>query len=136
MAITFDYARLKRERRALGFTQEQLAVKAGVSTWTLGQWEAGLMYPTAERVAAVAAALELTTGDLWVGEPSTLGEQRILSGITQRSLAKLLRIPRATVAAIETGRLKLTEPLLSEWAEQIGVAEGSLASRPAPQPAS
>ncbi|RII43618.1 XRE family transcriptional regulator [Galactobacter valiniphilus] len=50
-------ARIKRARKALGVTQEELAELIGVSTRTLGQVERGTGTPSLATVLAAAAAV-------------------------------------------------------------------------------
>ena len=51
-----------REKR--GVTQEALAPRAGVTTGTLGLIERGQANPTWDTVKGIAAALEVSIGDL------------------------------------------------------------------------
>jgi transcriptional regulator with XRE-family HTH domain len=54
-----------RERRGeLGFTQPELARRAGLSPRAIQQVEYKLRWPTRENLASIASALEIRVGDL------------------------------------------------------------------------
>jgi WD40 repeat protein/transcriptional regulator with XRE-family HTH domain len=55
---------LLRHRGRTGLTQRELAARAGVSTRTLQDWEAGVSYPGAERLQALIAAFLSADGQV------------------------------------------------------------------------
>src|SRR5437870_6113703 len=57
---------LLRHRGRTGLIQRDLAARAGVSRGAVQDWEAGLNYPTAERLQALIQVL-LEAGSLTVG---------------------------------------------------------------------
>jgi transcriptional regulator with XRE-family HTH domain len=59
--------RMRRLRGLRGMTQEDLAVKAGVSIWSLCRMENGRSAITLDSAAAIAAALDATV-DTMAGE--------------------------------------------------------------------
>jgi transcriptional regulator with XRE-family HTH domain len=56
--------RLGRLRRDRGLSQPQLAKAAGVSVWSLRQWEQGRRTPLLDAAARVAVALGVSLDDL------------------------------------------------------------------------
>ena len=56
--------RIKRARLIEGLTQNELAVKLGVSTVAVCKWENGQTFPSAKRLKAVAETLHTTVADL------------------------------------------------------------------------
>lgn len=66
--MTFS-ERLKKERRRQMMTQEELAVKAGISFPILSCYERGIRCnPTACNLEAIAEALDVTMDWLWRGK--------------------------------------------------------------------
>lgn len=57
-------ARLRAGRRALGMSQEELAQKAGLSANYIGLIERGVKQPTLDSLARIAAAVQLSVGNL------------------------------------------------------------------------
>ena len=60
--------RLRRRRRELGLLQRELAVRAGVSESFIGQVERGCKHCSAESVARLSRALELSADELMFGD--------------------------------------------------------------------
>ena len=51
-------------RRVLGFTQEELAQRIGVSAQAISNWERGVGYPDVTMLPSLAAALGISTDEL------------------------------------------------------------------------
>jgi transcriptional regulator with XRE-family HTH domain len=60
----FDPAKLRRRRFEAGFTQGDLADRAGISVSTLSGYERGYRSPTARCLGRVAEALSCNPADL------------------------------------------------------------------------
>lgn len=59
--------RIRRLRKARGWTQYELAAEAEVTRYSLLRWEAGTKMQSAESLARVAGALEVSMDELWHG---------------------------------------------------------------------
>jgi transcriptional regulator with XRE-family HTH domain len=57
-------AMVRRVRRGRGFTQGELALRAGVEIKTVGRIEGGKGNPRLETLWSIAAALDTTLGEL------------------------------------------------------------------------
>lgn len=72
--------RIKQTRKRLGYSQEILGSRVGVSRVSISQWERGENTPNGRYLNELAAALGVTVDWLLTGEgdaPSSSGEQRI-----------------------------------------------------------
>ncbi len=56
---------LKRLRKSRGWTQEELARRAGLSFQAISHWEKGIRHPMMGTVLALAAALDCDPKDLY-----------------------------------------------------------------------
>jgi phage repressor protein C with HTH and peptisase S24 domain len=56
-------SRIKAGRQAKALSQAELARAVGVSRVAVSQWESGSTFPTYDRLAAIAQALDMTIGD-------------------------------------------------------------------------
>ena len=61
-------ARIRHLRRDRGFTQEQLGERAGLSYKFVGEVERGVGNPTVSSLEAIAKALDLPVGELFVDD--------------------------------------------------------------------
>ena len=77
MAPTFNGLLIKRAREAAGVSRPQLARHLGVTHRAVRAWETSERRPTAEMVASIAAALNITVGSLY-GEN---GPDPVVAGI-------------------------------------------------------
>ncbi|GHO48666.1 helix-turn-helix domain-containing protein [Ktedonospora formicarum] len=81
---------LRRERRNLGLTQEQLAERIGVSTSTVSRWEAGHHMPAPMYIIRLCHLFHKSAEDLGLAETLTLREQapeRLIDSSVPTSLA-------------------------------------------------
>src|SRR5947209_6103613 len=77
---------LLRHRGRTGLIQRDLAARAGVSRGTVQDWEAGLNYPTAERLQVLIQVL-LEAGGLTVGQEAS--EARALWAAAEREAPRM-----------------------------------------------
>ena len=66
---------IRRRREQLQLSHNQLAARAGVSRQEIDHLEGDASNPTADILARVAAALEVTFGELCMGATGSLGLQ-------------------------------------------------------------
>jgi transcriptional regulator with XRE-family HTH domain len=67
-------ARIKDKRKEMGFTQEQLAEKVGVTYQAVSKWETDVSYPDVVLMAEVARALGTSLDWLATGSGDNTGE--------------------------------------------------------------
>jgi DNA-binding XRE family transcriptional regulator len=110
-------ARLRLARQALGFSQQQLASRAGISRQAISAFESGVTDPSPRAALALARALSTTIGELFgTGNPAV-------------PVAAAPVAPpggpgaRVTLAAMETGYVAL--PLRGAMAGQAGFLPAS-----------
>lgn len=77
MVFTFTPDAITAARKARGWSQQRLALEAGLTRKTVGNVENGITVPTLEALMALAGALEVPIGSLFrvhaaeVSTPST-----------------------------------------------------------------
>ncbi len=100
----FDGARLLDARERLGLTRAQLARRVGTAWEVVAQWETGECQPRPRTISAIAAAVGMTTSDLYQTScDATLAERRKAAGLNQTDIASALGVTRATVSQWERG---------------------------------
>ena len=67
MLLTSLASRIRKHRKSLGYTQADLAQRAGVSSRFLAQLESGRGNISVQRLADISAALSLSLGELFQG---------------------------------------------------------------------
>ena len=105
--IAANVARLRLDRR---LTQDQLAARAGVSRVTLGKIERGAVVPRAQTLAALAAALATSVGEI-------VTPVRALESVRFRARGKVHS--REQILAV-----------VSKWLEAYAGLEAELGDRP------
>jgi len=132
---------LRPVRLERGLTAAELADRVGVPPHTIYNWERGAAWIPPERIAPVAAALDLTQGALTPrleNPPATfsalsprpsgqLARLRIAAGLSQVQAARLLLCSRSSLRAYERG----TPPPLAvgrRMARVFGVSVGRIAA--------
>ena len=97
---------LLRHRGRTGLIQRDLAARAGVSRGAVQGWEAGLNYPTAERLQALIEVL-LEAGGLTVGQEAS--EARALWAAAEREAPRMhtRSTPRGSPRCWPSPRLRL-----------------------------
>ncbi|MER6192324.1 helix-turn-helix transcriptional regulator [Streptomyces cyaneofuscatus] len=70
---------LAERRRALGYSQEELAQLLGVDRTTVGRWESGRVYPQPPQRRGLAAALGVSLEELdaFLGPPRSAGRETV-----------------------------------------------------------
>ncbi len=66
--------RIREKRKEMGFTQEQLAEKVGVTYQAVSKWETDASYPDVTLMAEVARALDTSVDWLATGSSPAAGE--------------------------------------------------------------
>src|SRR5262249_30283714 len=109
---------LLRHRGRTGLIQRDFAARAGVSRGSVQDWEAGVAYPTAERLRALIQAL-LETGGLTSGRE--MAEARELWTAAEREAPRMhtpfdrdwfdgLRAAQAVAASAAGGQTPTSDP--------------------------
>jgi transcriptional regulator with XRE-family HTH domain len=111
-------ARIRDARRSLGFTQDELARRVGVSRSAIAQWETDRTGQIRANLARVAAVLGVSVGYLLTGEAESghihveAADERALLGlyrqIREPGRAELLRIARR-MAAMQRSETFITD---------------------------
>jgi len=127
-AMGFDPDRLRQLRIAARLTQRELAERTGTDPGTIGKYESGDRTPYVDRLAALAAALGVTPGELTrIGfDADRLRQLRIAARLTQRELAQRAGTDRATIAEYESGTGAPFYDRLALLASALGVAPADL----------
>lgn len=104
--------RIRAQRQQLGISQEQLALRAGMTTTYLGLIERGHGNITIDRLEQLASALNVSIVSFFVDEP----EQRLsaaengilfaLYGLSKAQKASLLPLIRDAVALLQPNNEK------------------------------
>jgi transcriptional regulator with XRE-family HTH domain len=90
--------RLRKERKAQGFTQDTLAVAAGVSQTTINDLENGdTQRPRGDTLMALARVLQISPGWLMTGK----GEKKMIYAATPHQETMLVLMRRMPLAAQE-----------------------------------
>lgn len=107
-------ARIRDMRRSLGLTQDELAVRVGVSRSAIAQWETDRTGQIRSNLARVAAVLGVSVGYLLTGENAgaemgaeTADERALLNlyrQIQDGGRAEVLRQARRILAAQEQAK--------------------------------
>ena len=109
--------RIARRRKELGMTQEDLAVKLGVSAQAVSKWENDASCPDISLLPQLVKALDITTDELLTGKTS---EVRMLPENQRKSLDQLTM--RIHVISADGDKVKLNLPMsLVKVCLEIGV---------------
>lgn len=118
----FNPGALRARRIALKMSRGDLARAAGISVSAVAGWENGHRMPQVDSLAQAAAALECEISafvDMRPGHRS-LADLRILAGLTQPQLGKLVGISTTVISSLERAEAGLSD----ERAEVLAVALG------------
>ena len=99
--------RIRARRIDLGLRQRDVAEMIGVSSFTVGNWEAGKTDPAVQylpRIANFLGPLQLKPAELPSDFPARLQVIRRDLGLTQSQLAERLGVDESTVWGWEKGR--------------------------------
>ncbi len=120
----FDRERLIDLRTEKGYTRGDLARFAEVSVAAVRAWESGQATPQVDRLARVAAALDVSMSELVRIPPHDryLGDLRVQAGLTQPQLALQAGISTASLSSLELGgETSLRETVAERLARALGV---------------
>ncbi|SMG57791.1 DNA-binding transcriptional regulator, XRE-family HTH domain [Rhodococcus rhodochrous J3] len=119
----FDREALIDLRTEKGYTRGDLARFAEVSVAAVRAWESGQATPQVDRLARVAAALDVPMSELVRISPHDryLGDLRVQAGLTQPQLALQAGISTASLSSLELGETSLREPVAERLARALGV---------------
>ena len=100
-----------------------LARFAEVSVAAVRAWESGQATPQVDRLARVAAALDVPMSELVRISPHDryLGDLRVQAGLTQPQLALQAGISTASLSSLELGETSLREPVAERLARALEV---------------
>lgn len=98
-------------RTAAGMSRGDLARFADLAESTLSRWETGIASPQVDGLSKVVKALDLTIADV-VQLPEGQrfpSDWRVLKGLTQPELGRLVGLSTTTLGRIERGEAGLTD---------------------------
>ena len=76
---------IKKFRKQKGYTQKQLAEKAGISRTALIRYENGETSPSIQILQQIAAALDVSVSDIF---PLAMAVEKVSNAIVKQSIAK------------------------------------------------
>ena len=109
--------RIARRRKELGMTQEDLAVKMGVSAQAVSKWENNVSYPDISLLPLLVKVLDITTDELLTGKTSKV---QVLPENQRKSLDELTM--RVYVVSAAGDKIKVNLPMsLVKICLEVGV---------------
>lgn len=123
-------AKMKAHRKALGFSQKNLARMLGVKQSTISIWENAYSSPSDSMQKRIEKRLKMDEADL----PTRADEQKIVRWITsrrlqmnltQKELAKKLNVSTTVISLWETGQIVPSSDTYNRLSEVLGNEEGS-----------
>ncbi len=129
--VPVDGGRLRELRRAKGWSQHDLSVRAGVQgASVVSAWETGAAVPHPETLRRLAKVLGVDPESLLFrsGSPLGLAELRVVRGLSRRALAASSGVSLTTLSRWESGDFQRTPPrhLLEPVAAVLGVSVARL----------
>lgn len=117
----FVPAEITKHRVARNMSRGELARLIGVTTSAVGMWERGATTPQVDTLKKAADLLEVPLDEFIQIPPDErfLGDLRALRGLTQPQLATFLPVSMTTLAQLERGEAKLTDPVASSIAKAL-----------------
>lgn len=121
----FDGNRLRVAREAKKWTQGRLAVKIGKAVSSVYGWEANTRTPEPGTIRLLADTLGITPGELLnvPQEQWSLYEYRIVSGLTQAEVGKVLGVTMARVGNYENAYVEMDPATVASLADQYSIGE-------------
>ena len=127
--IGFDPGRLRQLRVAAGWSQRELAARAGTDRPTIAEYESGDRAPFYDRLAMLASALGVPPTELTQAGAGTLAELRVAAGLTQLAAAERAGLIRTRYSALERGEVATLDPGIADrLAQTFGVSVEQIAS--------
>jgi transcriptional regulator with XRE-family HTH domain len=119
----FSPAALRRLRAAAQLSLEDLGDLAGVSPQSISKWETGQIKPSPGPLAALAAVLRVSVGDLApIPEADLqLSDLRFQAGLRQADVAAALNLSATRISDLERGRRTVDDKSVDEIAALYGV---------------
>ncbi len=102
--------RFIRLRQDLGYTQQKIAERLGVTPQAVSKWENGTSLPDAEMIRSIAQLMDCTTDYLLNHQPSPISQQNLESVQRQTEIENVIQ---KSVLVLEVGR-GLVNMLLEE----------------------
>lgn len=123
-----EFKRLRRAWRETGMSNHDLGRLAGIGEATLRTWENGTRAPNIDKLAAVLAVLEIPVSAVVRVPPEerTLGDLRVLAGLTQPQLAKAAGMSTTALSTLERAGTPLTQAKAEALAPLLGVSIGEV----------
>ncbi|MFI7166914.1 helix-turn-helix transcriptional regulator [Rhodococcus erythropolis] len=114
---------MKKRRIELGMTRGDLARAAGLSVTAIADWESRRRTPQVDSLAQVAAALKCEIGVFVEMRPGdrSLADLRILAGLTQPQLGKLVGISTTVISSLERAESGLSNDRAAALAKALNV---------------
>lgn len=115
---------LRARRIELGMSRGDLARASGISVNAIADWESRRRTPQVDSLAQVAVALECEISELvemrGPGDRS-LADLRILAGLTQPQLGKLVKISTTVISSLERAEVGLSDDRAAALAQALNV---------------
>lgn len=102
-------SRITQKRKALGYTQEELAEKVGVSAQAVSKWENDISCPDISLLPNLAKVLGITTDELLTGKKD---EVRFVPAEQRKPLDELVLYVNLQSAAGDKAKITLPIPLV------------------------
>lgn len=121
--LGFNPEALRLRRTALKMSRGDLARAANLSVNAIAAWESGRRTPQVDSLAQVAAALQCEIGvfvEMRPGERS-LADLRVLAGLTQPQLGKLVGISTTVISSLERAESGLSDARAAALAQALNV---------------
>ncbi|BBX25695.1 helix-turn-helix domain-containing protein [Mycolicibacterium alvei] len=122
----FDGSRLMAVRKDLGWTRAELARRLNTGWDVVLQWETGQCQPRPRSVPTIAAAVGVAVADLYgtAEGAETLAERRVVAGLNQTDVAKVLGVNRATISQWERGSRPVPDKYRHAYHRLLGLVDG------------
>lgn len=126
----FDAAALRARRRELGWTQEDLALHAGVAGATVASWETRVAAPSPTHLVTVANALRVPMSRLLVpaGSGTSISDYRLRTGLTRAEAAAAADLPASRLKDIERHMRQPNTEDLAALSDAYGVPTATLSA--------
>lgn len=117
----FEPLRLRAARTAAGLSGAEVARRCGIGASTYSQWELGAADPSISALARCTKVLNINISDVVIVERGMehLGDLRVMRGLTQGELAKLVGVSPQHVGALERGHVALSDTLARRVSDEL-----------------
>ena len=97
---------LRKRRLDLGLVQREVAAQIGVSTFTATNWEVNRTVPAVRCLPGLIKFVGYVPFDVGETLPERIRAYRLIRGLSEKRLAKLLRVDESTIWRWESGKGK------------------------------